>query len=171
MSVVRLLNKTIVAKRSCHLNRWELDMVLKVIIGNYKWNERSFVVCYCFLPIFPLSILTFMITFFFSVKHIYLPSLKILYQPNGGDLRVPPRRSNIFVHCHVCCTHHWVAKQVNKVSPHYTFSILPLKPWRASHRFDLRFFFSPAWAPLTRFWFKMFDRLAGNLESSVSFFC
>lgn len=78
---------------------------------------------------------------FFSVKHIYLPSLKILYQPNGGDLRVPPRRSNIFVHCHVCCTHHWVAKQVNKVSPHYTFSILPLKPWRASHRFDLRFFF------------------------------
>ena len=43
MSVVRLLNSfevSIVAKRSCYLNRWELDIVLKVIVGNYKLNER-----------------------------------------------------------------------------------------------------------------------------------
>ena len=143
--------------------KWSLEII------NEMKDNLLFVIVFC--QFFPFQSLLLWLHFFFTVKHIYLPSLKILYQPNGGDLRVPPRRSNIFVHCHVCCTHHWVAKQVNKVSPHYTFSILPLKPWRASHRFDLRFFFSPAWAPLTRFWFKMFDRLAGNLESSVSFFC
>ena len=113
-----------------------------------------------------------MITFFFfTVKHIYLPSLKILHQPNGEDLRVPPRRSNIFVQRHVCCTQHGVANKLTK-SAH----IIRLAYYRLNHGahhidsiFD--FFFSPAWAPPTRIWFKMFDRLAGNLESSVSFFC
>ena len=102
-------------------------------------DNLLFVIVFC--QFFPFQSLLLWLHFFFLQSNIYLPSIKILYQPNGGDLRVPPRRSNIFVQRHVCCTQHWVAKQVNKVSPHYTFNILPLKPWRASHRFDLWFFF------------------------------